>query len=154
MPLVGPARDLPFQVAFVYDPKSREHGMFFWHNNDVSRARRYWIGEREQMWDGPREKIGDPAFFRLLRGWATQNRYGTVTTPNAPDLAVLTTGEGLNDNRVIYKYIPSDDCAVVEGCVGAPAPPPRRPPPPPWRPAAPPPPPPRPYDGGFSWRSP
>jgi len=34
-----------------------------------------------------REKIGDPAFFRLLRGWATQNRYGTVTTPQFIALA-------------------------------------------------------------------
>jgi hypothetical protein len=25
-----------------------------------------------------REKIGDFAFFSLLRTWATQNRYGTI----------------------------------------------------------------------------
>jgi len=46
--------NLPFQVAFVYDPKSREHGMFIWHDQEVWRARRYWIGSREQAWDGPR----------------------------------------------------------------------------------------------------
>jgi proteasome lid subunit RPN8/RPN11 len=46
--------NLPFQVAFVYDPKSREHGMFTWHDSEVWRARRYWIGAREQVWDGPR----------------------------------------------------------------------------------------------------
>lgn len=46
--------NLPFQVAFVYDPKSHEHGMFTWHDNEVWRARRYWIGAREQLWDGPR----------------------------------------------------------------------------------------------------
>ena len=46
--------DLPFQVALVYDPKTREHGMFTWHDNEVCRARRYWIGAREQTWDGPR----------------------------------------------------------------------------------------------------
>jgi proteasome lid subunit RPN8/RPN11 len=46
--------NLPFQVAFVYDPRSREHGMFTWHESDVWRARRYWIGAREQVWDGPR----------------------------------------------------------------------------------------------------
>jgi proteasome lid subunit RPN8/RPN11 len=46
--------NLPFQVAFVYDPKSREHGMFTWHDNEVWRARRYWIGSREQVWDGVR----------------------------------------------------------------------------------------------------
>lgn len=33
--------NLPFQVAFVYDPKSREHGVFTWHDNEVWRARRY-----------------------------------------------------------------------------------------------------------------
>ncbi|NVB83980.1 MAG: hypothetical protein HOV81_36730, partial [Kofleriaceae bacterium] len=47
--------NLPFQVAFVYDPKSREHGMFTWHDNEVVRARRYWVGEREQLWDAPRQ---------------------------------------------------------------------------------------------------
>ncbi|HET7501239.1 MAG TPA: Mov34/MPN/PAD-1 family protein [Kofleriaceae bacterium] len=46
--------NLPFQVAFVYDPKSHEHGVFTWHDNEVWRARRYWIGPREQAWDGPR----------------------------------------------------------------------------------------------------
>lgn len=46
--------NLPFQVAFVYDPKSHEHGMFTWHESEVWRARRYWIGSREQVWDGPR----------------------------------------------------------------------------------------------------
>lgn len=51
--------NLPFQVAFVYDPKSREHGMFTWHDNEVRRARRYWVGNREQVWDGDR-RSGEP----------------------------------------------------------------------------------------------
>lgn len=46
--------NLPFQVALVYDPKTHEHGMFTWHDNEVRRARRYWIGSREQTWDGSR----------------------------------------------------------------------------------------------------
>lgn len=49
--------NLPFQVAFVYDPKSHDHGMFAWHDNEVWRARRYWIGAREQVWDGPRVAV-------------------------------------------------------------------------------------------------
>jgi proteasome lid subunit RPN8/RPN11 len=49
--------NLPFQVAFVYDPKTHEHGMFTWHDNEVRRARRYWIGPREQVWDGPRVPV-------------------------------------------------------------------------------------------------
>jgi proteasome lid subunit RPN8/RPN11 len=48
--------NLPFQVAFVYDPKSREHGVFTWHDNEVWRARRYWVGPREQTWDGARAR--------------------------------------------------------------------------------------------------
>jgi proteasome lid subunit RPN8/RPN11 len=51
--------DLPFQVALVYDPKTREHGMFTWHDNEVWRARRYWIGPSEQTWDGQRTR-GEP----------------------------------------------------------------------------------------------
>jgi aminopeptidase N len=27
-----------------------------------------------------RQKVGDTAFFRIMRGWADQNRYGNVTT--------------------------------------------------------------------------
>jgi len=46
--------NLPFQVALVYDPKAREHGVFTWHENEVWRARRYWIGSREHVWDGAR----------------------------------------------------------------------------------------------------
>ena len=30
-----------------------------------------------------RQKVGDFAFFRIMRDWATQNRYGNVTTPSS-----------------------------------------------------------------------
>jgi proteasome lid subunit RPN8/RPN11 len=46
--------NLPFQVALVYDPKTREHGLFTWRDDEVVRSRRYWIGTREQIWDGAR----------------------------------------------------------------------------------------------------
>ncbi len=46
--------NLPFQVAFVYDPKSKEHGLFTWRDNEVWRMRRYAIGDREHTWDGNR----------------------------------------------------------------------------------------------------
>jgi proteasome lid subunit RPN8/RPN11 len=52
--------NLPFQVAFVYDPKSREHGMFTWHDNEVRRVRHYWVGPREQVWDGSRTPPSKP----------------------------------------------------------------------------------------------
>ncbi len=37
---------------------------------------------------------------------------------DTPDLAVIA--EGLGRNRIVYRYIPADHCALVETCVGAP----------------------------------
>jgi len=42
-----------------------------------------------------REKIGDLAFFQLLKDWATQNRYGSVTTPQFISLAEQVSGQDL-----------------------------------------------------------
>jgi len=53
--------NLPFQVALVYDPKSRAHGVFSWHANEAWRTRRYWIGANEHLWDGPRAPAPPPA---------------------------------------------------------------------------------------------
>jgi len=44
--------NLPYQIALVYDPKSREHGVFAWRDNEPKRSRRHWIGGREHIWDG------------------------------------------------------------------------------------------------------
>jgi hypothetical protein len=46
---------------------------------------------------------------------ADQFRVGVVTHPEGADLEPI--GEDLNRNRVVYKYIADDNCAVVEGCV-------------------------------------
>ena len=42
-----------------------------------------------------REKIGDLAFFQLIKDWATQNRYGNVTTPQFISLAEKWAGRDL-----------------------------------------------------------
>ena len=42
-----------------------------------------------------REKIGDLAFFQLLRDWATQNRYATVTTAQFIAFAEKESGRDL-----------------------------------------------------------
>jgi aminopeptidase N len=42
-----------------------------------------------------REKIGDLAFFQLIKDWATQNRYGSVTTPQFIALAEKWSGMNL-----------------------------------------------------------
>jgi proteasome lid subunit RPN8/RPN11 len=50
----------PFQIAFVYDPKRREHGVFAWREGKPRRWRRYAVGDREYSYDGlldePHEK--------------------------------------------------------------------------------------------------
>lgn len=38
--------NLPHQVALVYDPKSREHGVFAWRDGEPVRWPRYWVGRR------------------------------------------------------------------------------------------------------------
>ncbi len=56
--------DLPFQIALVYDPVRREHGVFNWRDNQPWRARRYWVGMQEHAWDGPRDFIEGEAHKR------------------------------------------------------------------------------------------
>ena len=51
-----------------------------------------------------REKIGDFAFFSLLRTWATQNRYGTVTTPQFIALAEKISGQDLTQFFNVWIY--------------------------------------------------
>ena len=46
--------NLPYQIALVYDPKSHEHGVFAWRDNEPARCRQYWVGQEENVWDGPR----------------------------------------------------------------------------------------------------
>ncbi len=49
---------------------------------------------------------------------ADQVRLGPVSQQGAPDLQVLQ--EDLSNFRLIYRYFPSDSCALVEQCVGGP----------------------------------
>ncbi|HEY5143566.1 MAG TPA: M1 family metallopeptidase [Solirubrobacteraceae bacterium] len=42
-----------------------------------------------------RVKVGDPAFFRILRRWYLANRYGNVTTPDFIALAQRVSGQDL-----------------------------------------------------------
>ncbi len=50
---------------------------------------------------------------------ADRVRSGPLTTPDAPDLSVMTTGfQSLSNNRVVYRYIQPNHCALLERCVG------------------------------------
>ena len=51
-----------------------------------------------------REKIGDLAFLQLLRDWATQNRYGTVTTPQFIPLSEKESGQDLTQFFKVWIY--------------------------------------------------
>jgi hypothetical protein len=46
---------------------------------------------------------------------AAEVRVAAYTEESAPDLAVIP--EGLGNNRVVYRYIEPDSCAIEEGCV-------------------------------------
>ena len=43
-----------------------------------------------------RLEIGDEAFFRVLRAWASRNRYGVVSTADLVRLAERVSGEQLD----------------------------------------------------------
>jgi aminopeptidase N len=53
-----------------------------------------------------REKVGDPTFFRIMRGWADQHRYGNVTTPQFIALAEHESGMDLQHFFDVWLYQP------------------------------------------------
>ncbi len=52
--------NLAFQVALVYDPVRKVHGVFSWRDSKPWRVRQYWIGTHQHSWDEPREKSEPP----------------------------------------------------------------------------------------------
>jgi aminopeptidase N len=53
-----------------------------------------------------REKVGDFSFFRIMHDWATQNRYGNVTTPQFTALAEQISGMDLDAFFQAWLYTP------------------------------------------------
>jgi aminopeptidase N len=51
-----------------------------------------------------RQKVGDFAFFQILRRWATENRYGNVTTPQFIALSEQVSGLQLDEFFDIWLY--------------------------------------------------
>jgi lysyl oxidase len=47
---------------------------------------------------------------------ADKSRIAPITTGGAPDLTVVRPA--MATNRLVYRYIPADSCAIQEGCVG------------------------------------
>ena len=53
-----------------------------------------------------RQKIGDFAFFQIMRGWATQHRYGNVTIPEFVALSEQVSGIQLDHFFDVWLYRP------------------------------------------------
>ncbi len=53
-----------------------------------------------------RQKVGDTTFFRILRSWATQNRYGNVTTAQFIALSEQESGLDLEHFFDVWLYQP------------------------------------------------
>ncbi len=53
-----------------------------------------------------REKVGDTAFFAILRTWAQDHRYGNVTTPQFIALAEQQSGMDLGAFFQTWLYTP------------------------------------------------
>jgi aminopeptidase N len=53
-----------------------------------------------------REKIGDGAFFQIMRRWAAEHRYGNVTTPQFIALAEQVSGMQLDHFFDVWLYQP------------------------------------------------
>jgi aminopeptidase N len=90
-----PPQDTTFWTPPVADPGSAP----FLFNGTV-----YYRGG--MTLEALREKIGDATFFRLLRDWATRNRYGNVTTPQFIALAEQESGQDLQHFFDVWLYDP------------------------------------------------
>jgi aminopeptidase N len=53
-----------------------------------------------------REKVGDDVFFRILRDWAEQHRYGNATTEQFIDLSERDSGQSLRHFFDVWLYQP------------------------------------------------
>jgi aminopeptidase N len=53
-----------------------------------------------------RQKVGDVSFFQIMRTWATENRYGNVTTPEFISLAEQISGMDLDHFFAVWVYQP------------------------------------------------
>jgi aminopeptidase N len=53
-----------------------------------------------------RQKVGDDAFFAIMRTWLQQNRYGNVSTPAFIALAETVSGMDLDHFFDVWLYQP------------------------------------------------
>jgi aminopeptidase N len=54
-----------------------------------------------------RQKIGDDAFFRILRRWYAENKYGNVTTADFIAISERLSGQQLDQFFQVWLYTPA-----------------------------------------------
>jgi aminopeptidase N len=103
----GPSAQEQFDVAFA-----RPAGSSFWRNPPAA------LPGPEVLFSSPpydrggmtlqalRVKIGDRTFFKLLRDWYRDNRYGNVTTADFIALAERESGQQLDNFFDVWLYQP------------------------------------------------
>ena len=132
--------NLAFQVALVYDPVRKVHGVFSWRDSKPWRVRQYWIGNHQHSWDEPREKSelqksnGNEAGAKVAAAVATPQNSGEALG-NTWVLAVALVGilfgfvmgmwwgrnSGEENGQVAKDAVSSlntDLLAVIRGSVG------------------------------------
>ena len=62
-----------------------------------------------------RERIGDPSFFRLMRTWYADHKYGNVTTPQFVALAEQISGQDLGAFFDGWLYQPGKPAGLADG---------------------------------------
>jgi proteasome lid subunit RPN8/RPN11 len=82
--------DLPFQIALVYDPVRRQHGIFSWRENKPWRVRQYWIGAHEHLWDEARGEPDEPNLKRQKLPKSETNESATPIAARGVDPAPQT----------------------------------------------------------------
>lgn len=74
--------NLPFQVALVYDPVRRIHGVFSWRDSKPWRVRQYWIGNHQHLWDEARENSAKPEPKDVQEKSEKDERFANQGTPS------------------------------------------------------------------------
>lgn len=90
--------DQPFQIALVYDPKSKEHGVFAWREGEAARVRRWWVGQREHGWDGARAAAAPAAREEKAGGAAGERPRPASGGAAAGGRAPAGEGEGVGSD--------------------------------------------------------
>ncbi|MGW6918505.1 M1 family metallopeptidase [Kitasatospora sp. NPDC054939] len=66
-----------------------------------------------------RNRVGDEAFFRILKGWPTERRYGNATVPEFQKYAERISGVALGDLFTTWLYTAAKPAAGTAGAAPA-----------------------------------